>query len=128
MVSTSDHFDRCAIGVCPEGDADSAFCGQMGASYLFAEAVSLKQAHSLFCLGPSYQSYFKHDSESNLPEGYKKHLFDGRLNAALVMAYCPKNCHGQLCLHAPPKTSTGYFVQIPHAVMREVSFLSPILQ
>ncbi|WKX98416.1 hypothetical protein Q1695_013812 [Nippostrongylus brasiliensis] len=118
-VSTTEQFDRCSIGVSPEGDPDTAFCGQMGAVYLFADSLSLEQANSLFCLGPAYQSYFVHDSGSNLPEGYKKHLFDGRLSSVLVMAYCPKNCHGQLCLNSPSKVPCSYFVQVPHAVMKE---------
>ncbi|CAJ0941809.1 unnamed protein product, partial [Mesorhabditis belari] len=116
--TASEHFDRCSIGISPEGDTDSAFCGQMGAIYVFSEALSLQQVNSLFCLGPAYQSTFKHDAESHLPDGYKKHLFDGRLNASLLMAYCPKNCHGQLCLHSPSKTTASNFVQIPHAVMK----------
>ncbi|CAJ0580841.1 unnamed protein product, partial [Mesorhabditis spiculigera] len=116
--TVSDHFDKCSIGISPEGEADSAFCGQMGAVYVFAEALTIQQANSLFCLGPAYQSSFKHDAESHLPDGYKKHLFDGRLNASLLMAYCPKNCHGQLCLHSPPKGTASNFVQIPHAMMK----------
>ncbi|VDM74102.1 unnamed protein product [Strongylus vulgaris] len=91
----------------------------MGAVYLFADSLSLEQANSLFCLGPGYQSYFVHDSGSTLPDGYKKHLFDGRLSSVLVMAYCPKNCHGQLCLNSPSKVPSTYFVQVPHAVMKE---------
>lgn len=71
-VSTTEQFDRCSIGVSPEGDPDTSFCGQMGAVYLFADSLSLEQANSLFCLGPAYQSYFVHDSGSTLPEGYKK--------------------------------------------------------
>ncbi|KIH60649.1 hypothetical protein ANCDUO_09090 [Ancylostoma duodenale] len=118
-VSTTEQFDRCSIGVSPEGDPDTAFCGQMGAVYLFADSLSLEQANSLFCLGPAYQSYFVHDSGSTLPDGYKKHLFDGRLSSVLVMAYCPKNCHGQLCLNSPAKVPSAYFVQVPHAVMKE---------
>ncbi|VDO19901.1 unnamed protein product [Heligmosomoides polygyrus] len=118
-VSTTEQFDRCSIGVSPEGDPDTSFCGQMGAVYLFADSLSLEQANSLFCLGPAYQSYFVHDSGSTLPEGYKKHLFDGRLSSVLVMAYCPKNCHGQLCLNSPSKVPSAYFVQVPHAVMKE---------
>ncbi|PAV82534.1 hypothetical protein WR25_15898 isoform B [Diploscapter pachys] len=118
-VNHTESWDRCAIGCNPDGGADCSFCGQMGAVYLFAETLSLQQANSLFCLGPAYQSTFKHDSESNLPEGYKKHLFDGRLQQSMVMAYCPKNCHGQLCLLSPPKTTASFFVQIPHAVMKE---------
>uniref|UniRef100_A0A158P712 Putative neurobeachin homolog n=1 Tax=Angiostrongylus cantonensis TaxID=6313 RepID=A0A158P712_ANGCA len=119
-VSTTEQFDRCSIGVSPEGDPDTAFAGQMGAVYLFADCLSLEQANSLFCLGPGYQSYFVHDSGCNLPEGYRKHLFDGHLSSVLVMAYCPKNCHGQLCLNSPLKVPSTFFVQVPHAVMKEV--------
>ncbi|KAE9419817.1 hypothetical protein Angca_008986, partial [Angiostrongylus cantonensis] len=118
-VSTTEQFDRCSIGVSPEGDPDTAFAGQMGAVYLFADCLSLEQANSLFCLGPGYQSYFVHDSGCNLPEGYRKHLFDGHLSSVLVMAYCPKNCHGQLCLNSPLKVPSTFFVQVPHAVMKE---------
>ncbi|CAI2347567.1 unnamed protein product [Caenorhabditis sp. 36 PRJEB53466] len=121
VVTSATNWDRCSIGVSADGTVNSAFCGQMGAMYLFAEALSLQQANSLFCLGPAYQSTFKHDSETSLPEGYKKHLFDGHLHSSLMFAYCPKNCHGQLCLYTPPKTAVAstYFVQIPHAVMKE---------
>ncbi|KJH44683.1 hypothetical protein DICVIV_09290 [Dictyocaulus viviparus] len=118
-VSTTEQFDRCFIGVSPEGDPDTAFVGQMGAIYLFAESLSHEQANSLFCLGPGYQSYFVHHSGCNLPEVHKKHLFDGRLSSVLVMAYCPKNCHGQLCLNSPSKVPSSYFVQVPHAIMKE---------
>ncbi|PIC37915.1 hypothetical protein B9Z55_010097 [Caenorhabditis nigoni] len=120
VVTSTTSWDRCSIGVSADGAVNTAFCGQMGAMYLFAESLSLQQANSLFCLGPAYQSTFKHDSETSLPEGYKKHLFDGHLHSSLVFAYCPKNCHGQLCLYTPPKTAANtYFVQIPHAVMKE---------
>ncbi|CAI5445927.1 unnamed protein product [Caenorhabditis angaria] len=118
-VASPTHWDRCSIGVSADGIPNSAFCGQMGAMYLFAEALSIQQANSLFCLGPAYQSTFKHDSETSLPEGYKKHLFDGHLHQSLMFAYCPKNCHGQLCLYTPSKNASSYFVQIPHAVMKE---------
>ncbi|EFO98577.1 CRE-SEL-2 protein [Caenorhabditis remanei] len=129
VVTSATNWDRCSIGVSADGTANSAFCGQMGAMYLFAEALSLQQANSLFCLGPAYQSTFKHDSETSLPEGYKKHLFDGHLHSSLVFAYCPKNCHGQLCLYTPPKTAANtYFVQIPHAVMKEVEQIYTSLQ
>uniref|UniRef100_A0A914C7G9 Neurobeachin n=1 Tax=Acrobeloides nanus TaxID=290746 RepID=A0A914C7G9_9BILA len=119
LVNTNDYFDRCYIGCGSDPDPNQAFCGQMGAVYVFAQSISLQQANCLYCLGAGYQSYFKHDAESNLPEGYKKHLFDGHLNSSLVFAYCPKNCHGQLCLFPTPKTATMYFVQVPHAIMKE---------
>lgn len=72
VVTSATNWDRCSIGVAADKTPNSAFCGQMGAMYLFGEALSLQQANSLFCLGPAYQSTFKHDSETCLPEGYKK--------------------------------------------------------
>uniref|UniRef100_A0A0M3I9Y7 DUF4704 domain-containing protein n=1 Tax=Ascaris lumbricoides TaxID=6252 RepID=A0A0M3I9Y7_ASCLU len=117
LASTTDQFDRCSIGCGPDGE--EPFCGQIAALYVFAEAITLQQANSLYCLGATYQSSFRHDAESDLPDGYKKHLFDGRLSSSLVISYCPKNCDGQLCLHSSPKTSASYFVQVPHAIMKE---------
>ncbi|TKR77171.1 hypothetical protein L596_018191 [Steinernema carpocapsae] len=118
LASTNDYFNKCFIGCGPENDQNEAFCGQMAAVYAFSQSITLQQANCLFCLGATYQSYFKHDAESNLPEGYKKHLFDGRLNNSLMIAYCPKNCHGQLCLYQTSQ-SANYFIQVPHAVMKE---------
>uniref|UniRef100_A0A0N5B0I0 BEACH-type PH domain-containing protein n=1 Tax=Syphacia muris TaxID=451379 RepID=A0A0N5B0I0_9BILA len=117
LVSTTDQFDRCSIGCGPDGE--EPFCGQMAALYVFAEAITLQQANSLFCLGAAYQSSFRHDAESDLPDDYKKHLFDGRLSSSLIIAYCPKNCDGQLCLHSSPKMNASYFVQVPHAIMKQ---------
>lgn len=118
-VNTNDYFDKCFVGCGPEMDSNQAFCGQIGAIYLLSQNLTPEQVNCLYCLGPTYQSLFKHDAESNLPDGYKKHLFDGRLYNSLVFAYSPKNCHGQLCLYNGGKSA--YFVQIPHAVMKDVS-------
>lgn len=71
-ISSFQHFDKCFIGCSPEGDVESSFCGQMGALYVFTEAITLQQANSLYCLGPAYQSHFRHEAECDLPEGYKK--------------------------------------------------------
>ena len=69
-MSTVDQFDKCSIGCGPDGE--EPFCGQMAALYVVAEAITLQQANSLFCLGAAYQSNFRHDAESDLPDGYKK--------------------------------------------------------
>ncbi|KAE9554648.1 hypothetical protein FO519_002135 [Halicephalobus sp. NKZ332] len=117
--STNDYFDKCFIGCGPEADPNQAFCGQIGAIYVFSQSITAQQANCLYCLGAAYQSYFKHDAESDLPESYKKHLFDSRLNSSLVLAYCPKNCHGQLCIFPTLKTANSFFVQVPHAIMKD---------
>uniref|UniRef100_A0AC35TY91 DUF4704 domain-containing protein n=1 Tax=Rhabditophanes sp. KR3021 TaxID=114890 RepID=A0AC35TY91_9BILA len=134
-VHPNEHYDRCFIGSGPKPDENEAFSGQMCAVYVFSQSITPEQAHSLYFLGPEYQSYFKHDAESNLKEGYKKHLFDGTLNSSMIMAYCPKNCHEQLCLMPSNRTSasqassgsqamSSYFVQVPHAIMRKVKVIT----
>ncbi|KAL3118074.1 hypothetical protein niasHT_004877 [Heterodera trifolii] len=126
LVSTNDHFDRCFVGCGSQPNVNEAFSGQMAAVYLFSQAISPPLVTALLYLGVSYQSQFKHEAESNLPDTYRKQLFDGRLHDSLVFAYCPKNCHDQLCLfqQQTPKggqlhsSAASYFVQVPHAVMK----------
>uniref|UniRef100_A0A914GZ48 BEACH-type PH domain-containing protein n=1 Tax=Globodera rostochiensis TaxID=31243 RepID=A0A914GZ48_GLORO len=121
LVSTADHFDRCFVGCGAQANLNEAFSGQMAAVYVFSQAITPPLVTSLLYLGVSYQSQFKHEAESNLPESYRKHLFDGRLHESLVFAYCPTNCHDQLCLfqqQTQKGTQNPYFVQIPHAVMK----------
>ncbi|KAL4003867.1 hypothetical protein ACH3XW_9380 [Acanthocheilonema viteae] len=117
LVSTTEHFDKCSIGCGPDGE--EPFCGQIAALYVFSEALNSQQANAIFCLGPSYQSRFLHEVETDLFDDYKKFIFDGKLSASIVIAYSPKNCDGQLCLHSASKTAASYFVQIPHAIMKE---------
>ncbi|VDK77256.1 unnamed protein product, partial [Litomosoides sigmodontis] len=117
FVSTTEHFDKCSIGCGPDGE--EPFCGQVAALYVFSEALSPQQANAIFCLGPSYQSCFLHEAETDLSDNQKKFIFDGKLSASIVIAYSPKNCDGQLCLHSASKTATPYFVQIPHGIMKE---------
>jgi hypothetical protein len=69
-------FDKCYIGCSPDVGgapmADTAFCGQMAAVYLFADSLSLQQVNCLYCAGPNYQSQFQYSEECDLPDGYKK--------------------------------------------------------
>lgn len=72
LCSTNDYFDRCFIGCGYDLDPNEAFCGQLAAIYVFSQSITLHQATCLYCLGAAYQSHFKHDAESNLPDAYKK--------------------------------------------------------
>ncbi|VIO92462.1 Uncharacterized protein BM_BM11947 [Brugia malayi] len=117
FVSTTEHFDKCSIGCGPDGE--EPFCGQIAALYVFSEALSAQQVNAIFCLGSSYQSCFLHEAETDLSDDYKKFIFDGKLSASVVIAYSPKNCDGQLCLHSASKIGAPYFVQVPHAIMKE---------
>lgn len=70
FVSTTEHFDKCSIGCGPDGE--EPFCGQVAALYVFSEALSSQQANAIFCLGPSYQSRFLHEAETDLSDDHKK--------------------------------------------------------
>ncbi|GMS90035.1 hypothetical protein PENTCL1PPCAC_12210, partial [Pristionchus entomophagus] len=122
-ITVADTWPSCAVGSAAAGVAAeppfASFTGQMAGVYVFAESMSLQQAHSLYCMGPGYMSALRHEAECDLPEGYKKFLFDGRLHSSLLALYSPKNCHGQLCLYTPPhKAAQAHYVQIAHAVMK----------
>ncbi|GMT19970.1 hypothetical protein PFISCL1PPCAC_11267, partial [Pristionchus fissidentatus] len=122
-ITIADTWSACAVGGASAGvQAEppfTSFTGQMAGVYVFAESVTLQQAHSLYCMGPGYMSALRHEAECDLPEGYKKFLFDGRLHSSLLALYSPKNCHGQLCLYTPPhKAAQAHYVQIAHAVMK----------
>ena len=72
LVSHNEHFDHCYIGCGHEVDDGEAFSGQMAAIYVLSQSITPQQAACLHYLGSSYQSHFKHKTESNLPENYKK--------------------------------------------------------
>ncbi|KRX36623.1 putative neurobeachin -like protein [Trichinella murrelli] len=117
-VSTNE-YDRCFVGCCPDSNGKNSFSGQMSVLYLFSESLNLQQVNSLYGLGPNYQSCFKFKNEVDIPIAYMKYLFDGKLSSALVFAYSPQNCDRQLCLNSVMKENQGYFFQTPHAVMMD---------
>ncbi|VDP40976.1 unnamed protein product [Soboliphyme baturini] len=118
-VNNSEHFDRCFIGCSADVEHRNTFSGQMGAVYLFSESLNLQQINSLYCLGAGYQSCFKFRNEVDIPAGYVKYLFDGKLASLLVFAYCPKNCDRQLCLNSISRENQCHFMHTPHALMME---------
>lgn len=52
---TLQTFDKCFLGSSETADANRVFCGQMGAVYLFGEALSAAQILAIYQLGPGYQ-------------------------------------------------------------------------
>lgn len=48
-------FDKCFLGSSETADVNRVFCGQMGAVYLFGEALSAAQILAIYQLGPGYQ-------------------------------------------------------------------------
>ena len=48
-------FDKCFLGSSETADANRMFCGQMGAVFLFGEALSAAQILAIYQLGPGYK-------------------------------------------------------------------------
>uniref|UniRef100_A0A8C8A0U3 Neurobeachin n=1 Tax=Oryzias sinensis TaxID=183150 RepID=A0A8C8A0U3_9TELE len=119
FVNTSDTFDKCFLGSSETADVNRVFCGQMGAVYLFAEALSAAQILAIYQLGPGYQGTFKHRAESDLlfAEHHKTLLYDGKLSSSIAFTYNPRATDAQLCLESSPKDNASIFVHSPHALM-----------
>ncbi|KAM4595756.1 lipopolysaccharide-responsive and beige-like anchor protein [Fundulus diaphanus] len=119
FVNTSDTFDKCFLGSSETVDVNRVFCGQMGAVYLFAEALSAAQILAIYQLGPGYQGAFKHKAESDLlfAEHHKTLLYDGKLSSAIAFTYNPCATDAQLCLESSPKDNASIFIHSPHALM-----------
>ncbi|XP_061683071.1 neurobeachin-like isoform X2 [Syngnathoides biaculeatus] len=118
-VNTNDSFEKCFLGSSETADANRVFCGQLGAVYVFGEALNPAQIFAIHQLGPGYKSTFKFKSESDihLAEHHKQVLYDGKLASAIAFAYNAKATDAQLCLESSPKENTSIFVHSPHALM-----------
>nr|XP_046271216.1 lipopolysaccharide-responsive and beige-like anchor protein isoform X4 [Scatophagus argus] len=119
FVNTSDTFDKCFLGSSETADVNRVFCGQMGAVYLFGEALSAAQILAIYQLGPGYQGTFKYKAESDLlfAEHHKTLLYDGKLSSSIAFTYNPRATDAQLCLESSPKDNASIFVHSPHALM-----------
>ncbi|KAM4603341.1 lipopolysaccharide-responsive and beige-like anchor protein [Polymixia lowei] len=119
FVNTSDTFDKCFLGSSETADANRVFCGQMGAVYLFGEALSAAQILAIYQLGPGYKGTFKYKAESDLlfAEHHKTLLYDGKLSSSIAFTYNPRATDAQLCLESSPKDNASIFVHSPHALM-----------
>uniref|UniRef100_A0A3Q3K0L8 Neurobeachin n=1 Tax=Monopterus albus TaxID=43700 RepID=A0A3Q3K0L8_MONAL len=96
-VNTNDSYDKCFLGSSESADANRVFCGQLGAVYVFSEALNPAQIFAIHQLGASYKSTFKFKSESDihLAEHHKQVLYD----------------------ESSPKENPSIFVHSPHALM-----------
>ncbi|XP_035857078.1 neurobeachin isoform X10 [Sander lucioperca] len=118
-VNTNDSYDKCFLGSSETADANRVFCGQLGAVYVFSEALNPAQIFAIHQLGPGYKSTFKFKSESDihLAEHHKQVLYDGKLASAIAFTYNAKATDAQLCLESSPKENASIFVHSPHALM-----------
>uniref|UniRef100_A0AAR2J717 LPS-responsive vesicle trafficking, beach and anchor containing n=1 Tax=Pygocentrus nattereri TaxID=42514 RepID=A0AAR2J717_PYGNA len=119
FVNTSDTYDKCFLGSSETADANRVFCGQMGAVYLFSEALSAAQILAIYQLGLGYKGTFKYKAESDLlfAEHHKTLLYDGKLSGCIAFTYNPRATDAQLCLESSPKDNMSIFVHSPHALM-----------
>uniref|UniRef100_A0A8C8A375 Neurobeachin b n=1 Tax=Oryzias sinensis TaxID=183150 RepID=A0A8C8A375_9TELE len=118
-VNTNDSYDKCFLGSSETADANRVFCGQLGAVYVFSEALNPAQIFAIHQLGPSYKSTFKFKSESDihLAEHHKQVLYDGKLAGYIAFTYNAKATDAQLCLESSPRENASIFVHSPHALM-----------
>ncbi|XP_076002259.1 neurobeachin isoform X1 [Genypterus blacodes] len=118
-VNTNDSYDKCFLGSSETADANRVFCGQLGAIYVFSEALNPAQIFAIHQLGPGYKSTFKFKSESDihLAEHHKQVLYDGKLASSIALTYNAKATDAQLCLESSPKENASIFVHSPHALM-----------
>nr|XP_023402999.1 neurobeachin-like isoform X1 [Loxodonta africana] len=118
-VNTNDSYDKCFLGSSETADANRVFCGQLGAVYVFSEALNPAQIFAIHQLGPGYKSTFKFKSESDihLAEHHKQVLYDGKLAGSIAFTYNAKATDAQLCLESSPKENVSIFVHSPHALM-----------
>ncbi|XP_072433319.1 neurobeachin a isoform X6 [Chiloscyllium punctatum] len=118
-VNTNDSFDKCFLGSSETADANRVFCGQLGAVFVFTEALNPAQIFAIHQLGPGYKSTFKFKSESDihLAEHHKQVLYDGKLASSIAFTYNAKATDAQLCLESSPKENPSIFVHSPHALM-----------
>ncbi|XP_069017351.1 neurobeachin [Embiotoca jacksoni] len=118
-VNTNDSYDKCFLGSSETADANRVFCGQLGAVYVFSEALNPAQIFAIHQLGPGYKSTFKFKSESDihLAEHHKQVLYDGKLANSISFTYNAKATDAQLCLESSPRENASIFVHSPHALM-----------
>uniref|UniRef100_A0A8C5G7W0 Neurobeachin n=1 Tax=Gouania willdenowi TaxID=441366 RepID=A0A8C5G7W0_GOUWI len=118
-VNTNDSYDKCFLGSSETADANRVFCGQLGAVYVFSEALNPAQIFAIHQLGPGYKSTFKFKSESDiyLAEHHKQVLYDNKLASSISFTYNAKATDAQLCLESSPRENTSIFVHSPHALM-----------
>ncbi|XP_042075587.1 neurobeachin isoform X4 [Haplochromis burtoni] len=118
-VNTNDSYDKCFLGSSETADANRVFCGQLGAVFVFSEALNPAQIFAIHQLGPGYKSTFKFKSESDihLAEHHKQVLYDGKLANSIAFTYNAKATDAQLCLESSPRENASIFVHSPHALM-----------
>ncbi|KAM6985955.1 LOW QUALITY PROTEIN: neurobeachin a [Aplochiton taeniatus] len=118
-VNTNDSYDKCFLGSSETADANRVFCGQLGAVYVFSEALNPAQIFAIHQLGPGYKSTFKFKSESDihLAEHHKQVLYDGKLASSISFTFNAKATDAQLCLESSPRENASIFVHSPHALM-----------
>lgn len=54
-LALSQSYDKCFLGSSETADANRVFCGQLGAIYVFSEALNPAQIFAIHQLGPSYK-------------------------------------------------------------------------
>ena len=115
--SNDEIFDRCLLGCAETGDTSRAFTGQLGAFYMFQDALNDAQVSGLYKLGPAYRNQFcfLHEAGHRLAPFERDELYNGRLSESILVTYNPAAVDGNLALESSPANSCSSFVHTPHA-------------
>lgn len=54
-MSLLQSYDKCFLGSSETADANRVFCGQLGAVFVFSEALNPAQIFAIHQLGPGYK-------------------------------------------------------------------------
>ncbi|KAL6473282.1 hypothetical protein MHYP_G00194700 [Metynnis hypsauchen] len=86
-VNTNDSYDKCFLGSSETADANRVFCGQLGAVYVFSEALNPAQIFAIHQLGPGYK---RDASVSRLACPYPRSYLEARLSLKLIKGEVPQ--------------------------------------
>ncbi|KAI3353657.1 hypothetical protein L3Q82_004902 [Scortum barcoo] len=128
QIKKKKSYDKCFLGSSETADANRVFCGQLGAVYVFSEALNPAQIFAIHQLGPGYKQKLKtvikqryrRDKELQLNHSKASQasvLYDGKLASSIAFTYNAKATDAQLCLESSPKENASIFVHSPHALM-----------
>ncbi|KJE96189.1 neutral sphingomyelinase activation associated factor [Capsaspora owczarzaki ATCC 30864] len=112
FVTTTDLFTHCFLGTSTTPSVRTSFCGQIGATYVFNDALSSAQVAAIHALKSDYMSNFRQATESSVPltTVHRKTLFDGgRLTSAIMFTYNPKAVSGNVCFECSPNDANQWF-------------------
>lgn len=73
FMCLSQSYDKCFLGSSETADANRVFCGQLGAIYVFSEALNPAQIFAIHQLGPGYKVCIRFAKVRYIPTLHSHH-------------------------------------------------------